>query len=99
MTLKQDMWRNKRAKHRPEERIKLRALNEEETKQKFEEELGKNLKGIDLDAISIDETRSIFKASLIETRSKAYVVKKAGKRPVKKIPWWNDNVKKAIKDK
>ena len=26
-------------------------------------------------------------------------MKKAGKGPVKKTPWWNDNVKEAIKDK
>ena len=31
MTLKQKMWKNKRAKHRPEERIKLRVLNEKQT--------------------------------------------------------------------
>ena len=95
----QKMYRNKRAKHRPEERINLRALNEEETKQKFEEELGKTLTGIDLDALSMDDTWSIFKASLIETLSKACGVKKAGKGPVKKTPWWNDNVKEAVKDK
>ena len=61
MTLKQRMWRNKRAKHRPEERINLRVLNEEETKpkkkqkqknkqtknKKIEEEPGKTLTGID----------------------------------------------------
>ena len=34
-TLKQKMWRNKRAKHRSEERINVRVLNKEETKQKF----------------------------------------------------------------
>ena len=56
MNLKQKMWRNKKAKHRPEERINLRALNEEEIKQKFEEELGKTLTDIDLDALSMDET-------------------------------------------
>ena len=99
MTLKQKMWRNKKAKHRPKERINLRALNEVETKQKFEEELGKTLTDIDLDALSMDETWSIFKASLIETLSKACGVKKAGKGPVKKTLWWNDNVKEAIKDK
>ena len=77
----------------------MRALNEEETKQKFEEELGTTLTGIDLDALSIDETWSIFKASLIETLSIACGVKKAGKGPVMKTPWWNDNVKEAIKDK
>ena len=99
MTLKQKMWRNKRAKHRPDERINLRVLNEEETKQKFKEELGKTLAGIDLDALSMDEAWSILKASLIETLSKACGVKKAGKGPVKKTPWWNDNVKEAIKDK
>ena len=93
------MWRDKRAKHRPEERIDLRVLNEEETKQKFKEELGKTLTCLDLDALCLDETWSIFKASLIETLSKACGVKKAVKGPVKKTPWWNDNVKEAIKDK
>ena len=99
MTLKQKMWRNNRAKYRPEERINLRELNEEETKQTFEEELGKTLTDIDLDALSMDETWSIFKASLNKTLSKACGVKKAGKGLVKKISWWNDNVKEAIKDK
>ena len=99
MTLKQKVWRYKRAKHRPEERINLRALNKEETRQKFEEELGKTLTAIDLDALSMDETWSIFKASLIETLSKACGVKATGKGSVKKAPLWNDNVKEAIKDK
>ena len=93
------MWRNKRAKHRSEERINLKALNEEETRQKFEEELGKTQTDIDLNVLSMDETWSTFKASLIKTPSKACGVKKAGKGPVKKTPWWNDNVKEAIKDK
>ena len=47
-------------------RINLRVLNEEEAKQKFEEELGKTLTGIDFDALSMDETWSVFKAPLIE---------------------------------
>ena len=67
MTLKQKMGRNKRAKHRPEERMNFRALNKEETKQKFEEELGKTQTVMDLDALSMDETWSVFKASLIDT--------------------------------
>ena len=99
MALKQKMWRNKTAKHRPEERINLRVLNEEETKQNFKEELGKPLTGIDLDALCMAETWSIFKASLIEILSKACGVKKVGKGPVKKTHRWNDNVKEAIKDK
>ena len=99
MTLKQKMWRNKRAKHKPEERINLRVLNEEESKQKFEEELGKTQMGIDHDALSMDESWSIFRASLIQTPSKACGVEKTGKGRVKKTPWWNDNVKQAIKDK
>ena len=74
-------------------------LNEEETKQKFKEELRKTQTGIDLNALSMDETWSFFKASLIETLSKACGVKKAGKGPVKKTAWWNDNVKEVIKDK
>ena len=98
MTLKQKMWKNKRTKHRPEERINLRALNEEETIQQFEEELGKTLTGIHLDALSMDETWFIFKASLTEALSKTCGVKKAGKGSVKKTPWWNNNVKEAIKD-
>ena len=77
----------------------MRALNKEEAKQKFDEELGKTLTGIDLDALSVDETWSIFKASLTEILSKACGVKKAGKGPVKKTLWWNENVKEAIKDK
>ena len=93
------MWRNKRAKQRPEERINFRALNDEETKQKFEEELAKTLTGIDFDGLSMDEILSVFKASLIETLSKACGVKKAGKGPIKKTHWWNDNVKELIKDK
>ena len=56
MTLKQKVWKNKEAKHRPEEWINLRVLNEEETKQKFKEELGKILTGTDLDALSKDNT-------------------------------------------
>ena len=80
-------------------RRRNRAPNEEETKQKFKEELGKTLTSRDLDALSMDETGSIFKASLIETLSKACGVKKADKGLVKKTPWWNDNVKEAIKDK
>ena len=99
MTLKQKVWWNKGDKHRPEERINLRVLNEKETKQKFEEELGKTLTGIDLDALSMDKTWSILKAYLTETLSKACGVKKAGKGPAKKTPQWNDNVKEAIKDK
>ena len=99
MTPKQKVWRSKRAKHRQEERINLRVLNEEDTKQKFKGELRKTPTGIDLDALSMDETCSIFKASLIETLSKACGVKKAGKEPVKKTPWWNDKVKQAIKGK
>ena len=47
----------------------------------------------------MDETWSIFKASLIETLYKGCGVKKEGKGPVKETPWWNDNVKEAIKDK
>ena len=61
-------------------------------------DLGKTLTGIDLDALSMDETCQIFKESLIETPSKGCGVKKAGKGPVKKTPWWNDNVKEAMKD-
>ena len=80
------MRRNKRAKHTLEVRINLRVLNEEETKQKFKEELGKTPTGIDLDALSMDETWSIFKGSLIETPSKACEVKKACKEPAKKHP-------------
>ena len=80
-------------------RINLRVFNEEETKQKFKKELGKTLTGIDLAASPMDETWTIFKASLIETLSKACGVKKASKGPVKKTSWWNDNVKEAIKDK
>ena len=80
------MWRNKRAKHRPEERINLRVLNEEEIKHKFKEELRKTLMGMGLDALSMDETWSIFKASLIETLSSTCGVKKAGEGPVKKTP-------------
>ena len=56
-------------------------------------------KRIDLDAQPMDETWSIFKASPIETLSKACGVKKAGKGPIKKTPRWNENVKEAIKDK
>ena len=82
MTLKQKMWRNKRAKHRPEERIDLKVFSEEETKHKFKEELT----GIGLDALSTDETWSAFKACLIQTLSKPCGVKKAGKGPVKKTP-------------
>ena len=63
---------------------------------KIKEELGKIVTGIYLDALPMDETWSIFKASLIETLSKACGVKKAGKGSVKKTPWWNDNVKEAI---
>ena len=58
----------------------------------LEEELGKSPTGIDLDALSMDETWSIFKASMIEMLSKACRVQKAGKGPVKETPWWNDNV-------
>ena len=76
-----------KSRYRPEERINLRVLNEEETKQKFKKTLGKTLTGIYLDALSMDETWSIFKASLIETLSKACGVNKAGKGPVKKTPW------------
>ena len=47
----------------------------------------------------MDEIWSIFKASFIETLSKACGVKKAGKGPVKKAPWWDDNGKEATKDK
>ena len=66
---------------------------------KIKEELGKTLTDIDFDDLSMDETWSVFKASLIETLSKACGVKKAGKGPAKKAPWWNDNVKELIKDK
>ena len=99
MTPKQKMWRDKRVKHRPEERIDLRVLNEEETKQKLKEELGKTLTGIDLDALCLDETWSIFKASLIETLSKACGVKKAGKGPVKKHPGGTTMSRKPSKTK
>ena len=47
----------------------------------------------------MDETWSVFRASLKETLSRACGIKNAGKGPVKKTPWWNDNVKEAIKDK
>ena len=86
MTLQQIVWRNKKAKHRPGERINLRVLSEEETKQKFKDELGQTLTGTDLDALSMDETWSIFKAPLKETLSKACGVKKAAKDQSRKHP-------------
>ena len=47
----------------------------------------------------MDETWSIFKASLTETLFNACGLAKAGEGPVKKTPWWKDNVKEVIKDK